>query len=96
MSTLDISEKRKPQDGKIEFGRFGPLSLELRVATIPTANGLEDVVMRLLAAAEPLPGCRCSFAGPTCMSRGSGTAFFSASTSAITLTAISGGVLLPM
>ncbi len=32
----------------------------------------------------------------TSMSRGSGTPFFTASTSAITLTAISGGVLLPM
>jgi type II secretory ATPase GspE/PulE/Tfp pilus assembly ATPase PilB-like protein len=29
--------------------------LELRVATIPTANGLEDVVMRLLASAKTLP-----------------------------------------
>lgn len=56
MCDLDISEKRKPQDGKINFGKFQPGSkLELRVATIPTANGLEDVVMRLLAAAKPLP-----------------------------------------
>ena len=55
MSTLDISERRKPQDGKIDFSRFGPIRLELRVATIPTNNGLEDVVMRLLAAAKPLP-----------------------------------------
>jgi type II secretory ATPase GspE/PulE/Tfp pilus assembly ATPase PilB-like protein len=55
MSQLDISERRKPQDGKIAFRRFGPLDVELRIATIPTANGLEDVVMRVLAAATPKP-----------------------------------------
>ena len=55
MSQLDIAERRKPQDGKIPFKRFGPLDVELRIATIPTANGLEDVVMRVLAAATPKP-----------------------------------------
>ncbi len=56
MCDLDISERRKPQDGKINFGRFMPGSrLELRVATIPTANGLEDAVLRLLASAKPIP-----------------------------------------
>ena len=55
MSQLDITERRKPQDGKINFRRFSPLDVELRVATIPTTNGLEDVVMRVLAAATPKP-----------------------------------------
>jgi type II secretory ATPase GspE/PulE/Tfp pilus assembly ATPase PilB-like protein len=55
MCDLDISEKRKPQDGKIKFKKFGPLDIELRVATLPTAGGVEDVVMRILAAGEPLP-----------------------------------------
>jgi type II secretory ATPase GspE/PulE/Tfp pilus assembly ATPase PilB-like protein len=56
MCDLDISERRKPQDGKINFAKFSPQhKLELRVATIPTANGLEDVVMRLLANARALP-----------------------------------------
>jgi len=56
MCDLDISERRKPQDGKINFGRWVQgQKLELRVATIPTANGLEDVVMRLLASAKTLP-----------------------------------------
>ncbi len=55
MCDLDISEKRKPQDGKINFSKFSPQhKLELRVATIPTNNGLEDVVMRLLASAKPI------------------------------------------
>jgi type II secretory ATPase GspE/PulE/Tfp pilus assembly ATPase PilB-like protein len=54
MSKLDIAEKRKPQDGKIRFR--GPMgTLELRVATIPTSGGNEDIVMRLLAASKPLP-----------------------------------------
>ncbi|MDA8382937.1 MAG: ATPase, T2SS/T4P/T4SS family [Betaproteobacteria bacterium] len=55
MCDLDISEKRKPQDGKIKFRRFGPLDIELRVATLPTAGGLEDVVLRILAAGKPKP-----------------------------------------
>jgi type II secretory ATPase GspE/PulE/Tfp pilus assembly ATPase PilB-like protein len=56
MCDLDISERRKPQDGKINFGKFVPgQRLELRVATIPTANGLEDAVLRLLSSAKPIP-----------------------------------------
>jgi type II secretory ATPase GspE/PulE/Tfp pilus assembly ATPase PilB-like protein len=54
MSKLDISERRKPQDGKIRF-KYSKGTIELRVATIPTANGNEDVVMRILAASKPLP-----------------------------------------
>jgi type II secretory ATPase GspE/PulE/Tfp pilus assembly ATPase PilB-like protein len=56
MCDLDISERRKPQDGKIAFGKYVQgHKLELRVATIPTHSGLEDAVLRLLAAAKPLP-----------------------------------------
>jgi len=55
MSDLDIAERRKPQDGKIKFKKFAPLDIELRVATIPTVGGEEDVVMRILAAGEPIP-----------------------------------------
>ena len=54
MSDLDIAEKRFPQDGKIKFRKYAPLDIELRVATIPTAGGTEDVVMRILAAGEPM------------------------------------------
>ena len=54
MAKLDISERRKPQDGKIRF-KYTKGTIELRVATIPTANGNEDVVMRILAASKPLP-----------------------------------------
>ncbi len=55
MSELDIAERRKPQDGKIKFKKFGGLDIELRVATVPTQGGLEDIVMRILAAGEPIP-----------------------------------------
>ncbi|HWJ96236.1 MAG TPA: ATPase, T2SS/T4P/T4SS family, partial [Telluria sp.] len=55
MCDLDISERRKPQDGKIKFKKYGPLDIELRVATIPSSGGVEDVVMRILAAGEPIP-----------------------------------------
>ncbi len=50
MSNLDISERRLPQDGKIKFRRRGIPEFELRVATVPTTGGHEDVVMRILAA----------------------------------------------
>jgi len=55
MCDMDISQKRIPQDGKIKFRKFGPLDIELRVATIPSVGSLEDVVMRILAAGEPIP-----------------------------------------
>ncbi len=55
MANLDISERRKPQDGKIRLKIAKDKQIELRVATVPTANGNEDVVMRILAASKPLP-----------------------------------------
>ena len=55
MAGLDIAERRKPQDGKIDFKKFGPLDVELRVATLPSAGQLEDVVLRILASGEPIP-----------------------------------------
>ena len=55
MCDLDISERRKPQDGKIKFKRYGPLDIELRVASMPSQGGLEDIVMRILGGGEPIP-----------------------------------------
>ncbi len=54
MARLDIAERRKPQDGKIRF-KVKDQSIELRVATIPTVNQNEDIVLRILAASKPLP-----------------------------------------
>ncbi|PID77041.1 MAG: hypothetical protein CSB24_03425 [Deltaproteobacteria bacterium] len=55
LADLDISEKRKPQDGKIKFTTTQADKVELRVATLPTANDNEDVVLRILADSKPLP-----------------------------------------
>lgn len=49
MSQLDISEKRHSQDGKMTFERGGTVKVELRVATVPTSQGMEDIVLRILA-----------------------------------------------
>jgi type II secretory ATPase GspE/PulE/Tfp pilus assembly ATPase PilB-like protein len=54
MADLDIAEHRKPQDGKIQF-KVGSVMVELRVATVPTAGGNEDVVMRILPPQKPRP-----------------------------------------
>jgi len=54
MSDLDIAERRLPQDGKIKFKRYAPLDIELRVSSVPTAGGNEDVVIRILGAGEPI------------------------------------------
>jgi type II secretory ATPase GspE/PulE/Tfp pilus assembly ATPase PilB-like protein len=55
MCELDISERRKPQDGKINFARYVQgVRLELRVATIPTHANHEDAVLRLLQSSKPL------------------------------------------
>ncbi len=54
MAQLDVTERRKPQDGKIRF-RVGERQIELRVATIPTVNHNEDIVLRILAGSKPLP-----------------------------------------
>ncbi|MFP4158272.1 MAG: ATPase, T2SS/T4P/T4SS family [Desulfobacterales bacterium] len=51
MAGLDIAERRMPQDGKIKFKRRSLPQFELRVATLPTAGGHEDAVMRILASA---------------------------------------------
>jgi general secretion pathway protein E len=45
LSRMDISEKRKPQDGRIKTERDGR-EVELRVSTLPTAFG-EKVVIRV-------------------------------------------------
>ena len=53
ISGLDISERRKPQDGKCVV-RYKGKPIELRVATLPTVHG-ESAVLRILAASKPLP-----------------------------------------
>ncbi|WP_020677862.1 GspE/PulE family protein [Geopsychrobacter electrodiphilus] len=54
ISGLDITERRRPQSGKILL-HFQQRKLEYRVEVTPTVGGLEDVVLRLLSASKPLP-----------------------------------------
>jgi general secretion pathway protein E len=46
MASMNIAEKRLPQDGRIEI-KIGDKNIDIRVSTIPTAFG-ERVVLRLL------------------------------------------------
>jgi general secretion pathway protein E len=46
MASLDIAEKRLPQDGRISL-KLGDKSVDVRVSTLPTGSG-ERVVLRLL------------------------------------------------
>ncbi len=54
MSNLNIAEKRIPQSGKIKV-KYKDSVVELRVEVTPTVGGIEDVVMRILAAGKPIP-----------------------------------------
>jgi len=55
MANMDITVKRVPQDGKIKIRKSATEEIELRVVTIPTQGGVEDVVMRILAKGGALP-----------------------------------------
>ena len=46
MGELDISERRRPQDGRISL-RIGGRAIDVRVSTLPSAHG-ERAVLRLL------------------------------------------------
>ncbi|HEX6738333.1 MAG TPA: ATPase, T2SS/T4P/T4SS family [Vicinamibacteria bacterium] len=52
MSHMDISERRKPQDGRT-FVRVGNASYDLRVSTLPTSDG-EKAVLRILSQTRAL------------------------------------------
>src|SRR5690606_26059167 len=46
MASMDIAEKRKPQDGRIDFSVAGR-AIDIRTSVLPSSHG-ETVVMRLL------------------------------------------------
>ena len=50
MASLDIAEKRVPQDGRISL-RIGGRAIDVRVSTLPSAHG-ERAVLRLLDKSE--------------------------------------------
>lgn len=55
MSQLDIAERRLPQDGKVKI-KLPQVNkvVEFRVATIPTIDNQEDIVLRQLSSGKPL------------------------------------------
>jgi type IV pilus assembly protein PilB len=53
MGGLDISERRRPQDGRSRIQAEGT-SIDMRISTLPTMHG-EKVVLRLLARADDIP-----------------------------------------
>ncbi|MDP4300987.1 GspE/PulE family protein [Leptothrix discophora] len=54
LADLDISDTRKPQEGRLSFARLVPQhAIDLRVLTLPTHDGLEDVVLGLPARLKP-------------------------------------------
>ncbi|WP_221090485.1 ATPase, T2SS/T4P/T4SS family [Deinococcus aquaedulcis] len=53
LGSLDISERRVPQDGRVRFKK-GSIDLDLRLSTLPTVYG-EKAVMRLLQKASNIP-----------------------------------------
>lgn len=52
MANLDITERRRPQDGRIQF-RIGDWDVDMRVSTLPTIHG-EKIVARILNKAQGL------------------------------------------
>lgn len=55
MSSLNIAEKRKPQDGRLRLKINTRKSIDLRVSTLPTIWG-EKVVMRILDSSSAMMG----------------------------------------
>ena len=54
MANLDMAERRRPQDGKLTVPTPDGASIDVRVATIPTIDDNEDVVLRILGGTRPL------------------------------------------
>ena len=55
MASMDISERRKPQDGRIKLKISSHKSIDFRVSTLPTLWG-EKVVMRILDSSSAQMG----------------------------------------
>lgn len=52
MANLDITERRRPQDGRIQY-RVDDSDVDIRVSTLPTING-EKIVARIFSRAHGL------------------------------------------
>lgn len=51
---MDISERRRPQDGRMSVQADDGAKIEARVSSIPSVGGYEAVTLRLISAAEPV------------------------------------------
>lgn len=55
LAELDITETRRPQQGRLSFGRLAPAHrIDLRVSTVPSVAGLEDLVIGLPSRLKPM------------------------------------------
>ncbi len=55
MAGIDISERRRAQEGRIDLVENVPADLQLRVITVPTRDGNEDIAVKLIPVRELLP-----------------------------------------
>jgi type II secretory ATPase GspE/PulE/Tfp pilus assembly ATPase PilB-like protein len=63
ISDLNITERRKPQSGKIML-RYEGRKIEYRLEVTPTVGNQEDAVLRILAASKPLSLDAMGFSSP--------------------------------
>ncbi len=54
LASLDIADRRRPQDGKLKVVGDNNKSIDIRVTTVPTIEDNEDVVLRILTASRRL------------------------------------------
>jgi len=55
LAGIDISERRRSQEGRIDFIENGPAELQLRVITVPTRDGNEDIAIKVFPFHDLLP-----------------------------------------
>jgi len=55
MCGLPAAQAGHPVEGKLLFREFSQLDVELRATFIPSAGGMEDVVLHLLSSGAPMP-----------------------------------------
>jgi type IV pilus assembly protein PilB len=67
LAKLDLTQTRKPQDGKFRYMHRGTEAVDIRLSLIPTIHG-ENVVMRLLRSASKI-GPVSSLGMPTQMTK---------------------------
>lgn len=55
LAELDVRQTRRPQQGRLSFGRLAPAHrIDLAITTLPSVDGLEDLVIGLPAQLKPM------------------------------------------